>query len=167
MPDKNFVPLISPHIYKSNLSCSEFKNYFETCKMKAIDKFVVLLDGEFMKDKNSLFKEFSMQLKFPGYFGYNWDSFEECINDLEWITANAFLIGINNSKKFLSSIRYEDMRVFKDILIKACDNWSQPYDEDKNDEDKKWGHPAKQFDIVLQYDLDTDLENFKKTIPNT
>jgi RNAse (barnase) inhibitor barstar len=43
--------------------------------MKAIDKFVVLLDGEFMKDKNSLFKEFSMQLKFPGYFGYNWDSF--------------------------------------------------------------------------------------------
>ncbi len=38
--------------------------------------------------KTQLIGQLSKDLRFPRHFGFNWDSFEECVNDLSWIREN-------------------------------------------------------------------------------
>ena len=42
------------------------------------------IDGRQVTDKQSFFTTASQAISFPGYFGNNWDAFEECIRDLAW-----------------------------------------------------------------------------------
>jgi RNAse (barnase) inhibitor barstar len=48
-------------------------------------KRVIFLDGKALPTVQDLFQSLSIQLSFPNYFGYNLDSFDEMINDLEWV----------------------------------------------------------------------------------
>ena len=43
--------------------------------------------GHKAKTTAALFDEFAAALQFPCYFGENWDAFDECLNDLEWLRA--------------------------------------------------------------------------------
>jgi RNAse (barnase) inhibitor barstar len=52
------------------------------------DADIRFIDGRTCIDRESLFGECRRALEFPDYFGWNWDSFEECVQDLSWITSN-------------------------------------------------------------------------------
>ncbi len=38
----------------------------------------------------------ALGLNFPGYFGWNWDAFEECLRDLSWIPASTKIVLIHD-----------------------------------------------------------------------
>ncbi|MFD8321970.1 barstar family protein [Kitasatospora purpeofusca] len=40
-----------------------------------------LVRGANCRSRAALFAEWARALSFPGYFGHNWDAFEECLND--------------------------------------------------------------------------------------
>jgi hypothetical protein len=40
-----------------------------------------VIDGSHARTTQGLFAEFATKLRFPDYFGYNWDAFEECLLD--------------------------------------------------------------------------------------
>ena len=42
------------------------------------------VDGRPIADKAQFLDAFASALHFPGYFGRNWDAFEECLHDLSW-----------------------------------------------------------------------------------
>lgn len=42
-----------------------------------------------VRSKETLLLLLSKALRFPRYFRRNWDAFEECLNDLHWLPANA------------------------------------------------------------------------------
>jgi RNAse (barnase) inhibitor barstar len=71
------------------------------------------------KNKNALFDHFSKSLKFPDYFGANWDAFEECVNDLSWLTAKTILI---LHEEFVQ-LPEEDFQIYIDILKKCVFGW--------------------------------------------
>jgi hypothetical protein len=37
--------------------------------------------------KQDLFRHIAAKLKFPDYFGFNWDALDECLADLSWLQA--------------------------------------------------------------------------------
>ncbi|MER7708319.1 barstar family protein [Kitasatospora sp. NPDC097605] len=41
-----------------------------------------LVRGDHCRAKAALFAEWAQALTFPGYFGHNWDAFEECLTDV-------------------------------------------------------------------------------------
>ncbi|GIV76762.1 MAG: hypothetical protein KatS3mg050_1156 [Litorilinea sp.] len=50
------------------------------------------LDGRRAVDKLSFLRLAAEAMAFPGYFGWNWDAFEECLTDLAWVPAAGYLI---------------------------------------------------------------------------
>ncbi|MED4718393.1 barstar family protein [Bacillus badius] len=63
---------------------------------------VIEMDASRCINKRSLFTEWKTQLEFPFYFSDNWDSLDECINDLSWFPdKKGFLLVIRNSEDLL------------------------------------------------------------------
>lgn len=48
------------------------------------DALVVRIPAK-LNRKRRLLAEIAGQLRFPSYFGWNWDAFEECLGDLSWL----------------------------------------------------------------------------------
>ncbi|MEI7795180.1 MAG: barstar family protein [Methylococcaceae bacterium] len=83
------------------------------------------IDGDVIEDKQTFLTEFAEKLKFPDYFGMNWDAFSDCLTDLSWIdSANDFLIVYKNSQKFRTH-QPEDWQIANGILLEAMDYWNE------------------------------------------
>lgn len=81
------------------------------------DVQLLVIDGNKCKTKDLLLLEFSEKLKFPSYFGNNWDAFDECMSDLEWLPANNYVLIIKNAINILSD-DVEELDVFLNLLNK-------------------------------------------------
>jgi Barstar (barnase inhibitor) len=62
---------------------------------------VRFIRGKRCRSSSRLFQEWAAALQFPYYFGHNWDAFNECICDLDWIKPTRHLIFITNADQIL------------------------------------------------------------------
>ena len=53
-----------------------------------------------IRSKEKLLGIFAKQLQFPGYFGWNWDAFEECLRDLSWLPDQQLIVVVHESLPF-------------------------------------------------------------------
>jgi hypothetical protein len=90
-----------------------------------------------------LFDEFAAALQFPCYFGENWDAFDECLTDLEWLPADAYVLLITRTIHLLEREPSEHFRQFLNILVEAGQTWSQPAEG-------QWPRPPRAFHVILQ-----------------
>lgn len=67
-----------------------------------------------IKTKDALLDELYQRLRFPDYFGDNWDALEECIRDLSWLPAGPVVLrhydlplagDVGSQKTYLSILR--------------------------------------------------------------
>lgn len=79
--------------------------------------------GDRMKSLDDVFNEFSTAYQFPEYFGCNWDAFNECINDLDWINANAFAMLLLNFDSMMTNCELYNIQILIKILNNTCLNW--------------------------------------------
>ena len=45
-----------------------------------------------INSKDELLTVYSIKLKFPSYFGFNWDALFDCLRDLDWIEQKTIII---------------------------------------------------------------------------
>ena len=62
-----------------------------------------------ISSKAALLAVLAEQLRFPGYFGWNWDGFEECVRDLSWLPPGRVILRQSISRRWRASER-EDIR---------------------------------------------------------
>ena len=88
--------------------------------------YVCHVKGEFCRSLDDFFREISSGMRFPYYFGWNWDAFDECITDLEWLKFSSLFIVIDNRKLLFSD--ENNPNVFRKLLIKhlgiAVEYWT-------------------------------------------
>ncbi len=82
------------------------------------------LNGDTINNKNSFLAACASALHFPDYFGRNWDAFEECLNDLSWVTAKGYVVLYDNAENFARNAP-EEWDVAFDILGDAVGNWQK------------------------------------------
>jgi len=71
-------------------------------------------------DKPALLATLGRALRFPPWFGANWDALEDCLTDLSWIEAPAHVLLIED----WAGIARQDFAVFTDILASAARQWA-------------------------------------------
>ena len=81
-----------------------------------------VIKGRHCKTPATLFAEFARALKFPDYFGHNWDALEECLADLEWLPAKGYILLITDAAHVLPDDEAE-YETFLDILCDAGEAW--------------------------------------------
>ena len=58
------------------------------------------LEGEKLTSKASFLNHAALTLHFPEYFGANWDAFEDCMTDLEWLKATGYVLLYDHTDSF-------------------------------------------------------------------
>lgn len=64
--------------------------------------------------KDQLFAVYARALKFPDYFGGNWDAFEECLRDLAWLPQPVSLRIVHEGHPF--RIDSPELKTYAQIL---------------------------------------------------
>jgi hypothetical protein len=82
------------------------------------------VDGARCRSKAGLLAEFARALDFPEHFGKNWDAFEECLSDLEWLPARGYRLLITDGHEVLAEAP-KDYATFVDILETVGREWAQ------------------------------------------
>jgi hypothetical protein len=79
--------------------------------------------GKKCQEFQSMFDEFSAALQFPYYFGENWAAFDECLNDLEWLPFEKFLLFVSDAPYLLRNENDGDFRDTITLLQNTAANW--------------------------------------------
>jgi RNAse (barnase) inhibitor barstar len=59
-------------------------------------------------------------LRFPDWFGGNWDALEDCLADLSWRPASGHVLVLRNWQALSS----DDLGVLIDVLRSSAESWS-------------------------------------------
>jgi hypothetical protein len=91
--------------------------------------------------RDGLLQEWAAAFQFPYYFGGTWDAFEECLNDLDWLPASAYIALVTNFDRVLADDLTE-LTTFAGVLEMAAKEWTRP-------ERHQDPHPPVPFRVVL------------------
>jgi len=81
-------------------------------------KLVVAIDGATTLTLTNFYDTLASSLHFPDYFQHNLDSFDEVINDLEWIEEKEVIFVFKNYDEFLT----EENDEMREILLTILDD---------------------------------------------
>ena len=73
-------------------------------------------------DKEALLQKIAEVLRFPAYFGMNWDALEECITDLSWLKAKGYVIVFANMDA-LATHNPRTSQILQGIFRSAATTW--------------------------------------------
>lgn len=82
--------------------------------------------GDKSESVSGFFDEISAALQFPLYFGENWNAFNDCITDLDWLEGDSYILLISNAVSLLSEANHEDFRILVKMLTIANEEWVEP-----------------------------------------
>lgn len=81
-----------------------------------------VLDAKLMTTKSALFDECQRVLRFPDYFGRNWDALDECLRDLDWLEYPLQRLVIVDASELLVDGDDDDLATFLAIIRDASND---------------------------------------------
>jgi hypothetical protein len=107
--------------------------------------------GSKMRSVNGLFCEFAAAFQFPYYFGENWTAFDECLCDLDWLPAKAYLVCITSADQLLADDISKSYEVLINVLGDIADGWAGG-----NPNLQLVGRSATPFHVLMQVSKDSE-----------
>jgi RNAse (barnase) inhibitor barstar len=105
---------------------------------------VCRLDGAAMRTEGDLFAETARALRFPDYFGANWDALRDCLTDLSWLPSRAYLLVVEHADQVLADDPPERLQVWRRVLSEASRGWGEPVQDGE-----WWDRPPVPFTVLL------------------
>jgi Barstar (barnase inhibitor) len=69
------------------------------------------------RGKEKLLSVLATKLRFPSYFGHNWDALEECLRDLSWLSDQPRVVIVHEAFPF--SAAGDSLAIYQSILADA------------------------------------------------
>lgn len=83
-----------------------------------------VLDGSKISTKKTFLEKIARAIKFPSYFGMNWDALGDCLIDMEWSPGAGYILVFQSPERFISTSP-DDWQVALDIFKTTTDFWQQ------------------------------------------
>ena len=80
------------------------------------------LEGKSIEKKEQFLNHAATVMHFPDYFGNNWDAFEECITDFEWLDAEGYVIHFDHTDNFAAH-HESQLETVVELFQDAVDYW--------------------------------------------
>lgn len=112
---------------------------------------VVELSGRRMRGVDDLFREFVRAFHLPEYFGWNWPAFAECMADLSWYPARAYVLCIQHPELVLDE-SLADCRTLYRALDGICARWANSFALGP-----EWGGGEVPFNVALLCEGEAEL----------
>jgi len=101
-----------------------FSEHFQT-----LGRYAAHLHGERCQTYDGFFSECAAAFQFPGYFGNNWNAWDECINDLDWLEFTSLAIVIDHFELLFCKEGHLARDRF--LLERSFDDWTRNWQEEK------------------------------------
>ena len=88
----------------------------------------------------AFFDECAAAWQFPYYFGENWDAFDECLTDLQWLPAEAYVLCVTQAIHLLEKEPSDRQHRLLLVLQRIVKEWGQ----------STRSQPAPVFQVLLQ-----------------
>jgi RNAse (barnase) inhibitor barstar len=98
-----------------------------------------------MTHLDGFYSELAAALQFPDYFGENPAAVAECLTDLSWMPADAYLLVVVDAMRLLEGEPDDSFEIFVDVLVEAARQWAEPVTEGE-----AWDRPAVPFHVLFQ-----------------
>ncbi|WP_256214355.1 barstar family protein [Pseudomonas sp. NFR16] len=95
-------------------------------------------------DADELMRALYYLLWFPGYFGFNWDAFYDCLGDFSWLPCRKIVLVHESLPKFSRA----DLHVYLGILRDSVSD--------------RIGNEGHELEVVVQVDDETMVEALLK-----
>ena len=82
------------------------------------------LDG--VRSKAEFLATMARALRFPDWFGDNWDALRDCLTDLTWRKARGYIIVLERCDGFAQAAR-EDFETALDLFRLVADDWRESH----------------------------------------
>ena len=118
--------LFSPHGPMNGAFCSSVRPGQRRLRAAAIEGGwrVVTIDGRRTPSKAALLAEIARVLRFPDWFGHNWDALADCLEDDEWMDKNGVVILWQGAEQFRKA-HHEEFETALDIFSEAAEYWQE------------------------------------------
>jgi RNAse (barnase) inhibitor barstar len=90
-------------------------------KLKGLQLFRA--DCSAVCSKHALLATIARALRFPAYFGMNWDALADCLTDLEWLDADGIVLVLTGASR-MAARAPRDFAVALEVLQEAADYWA-------------------------------------------
>ena len=75
-------------------------------------------------DKDAFLEVVGQALRFPEWYGRNWDALADCLTDLSWMAADGYVIVLEHSDAFAQAAP-ADFAMALSIFQDAADTWRE------------------------------------------
>lgn len=131
---------------------SELQHYFSVYESaKDCSTVVKQVEGSKCTTLDELFTEFASAFEFPDYFGNNWAAFDECLNDLDWLSSESYLLLISNIDQ-VSMTSDSTFKTLVEMLVRSVSEWTEGRNYDS------YPTPPTPFHIVFQCSIEKENE---------
>ena len=83
---------------------------------------VAVLDGTEAATRAGFFHQLARTLRFPDYFGHNWDAVYDCLTDLNWLPGAGYVLVFDGFDQFATD-EPEQWDIALKVLRDACAFW--------------------------------------------
>ena len=84
---------------------------------------IAAIDFAGCRDKDEVLERFATALRFPDWFGHNWDALADCLGDLSWWPADGYLLLLDHAGAWRDA-QPDDFATLLGILDDAALLWS-------------------------------------------
>lgn len=111
------------------------------------DILLLRMDASVMGSLEEMYQMFSQVFQLPDYFGKNFNALDECLTDLEWLSANGYLVVIKNAEHLLYNDTDDVLEGILLILNDAGEEWATPVAQGDT-----WDREGIPFHTILEFD---------------